>query len=154
MNSEEHAIIEGRTLLLFDGLCGLCNGTIRFLIRRDPSRKLLYAPLESSLGQEMLELAAPWLSSAQPNDSGIVLIQAALTPAQVVSTRSNAAIRSLGLLRGAWPVAGHLLAAIPYSLRESAYGWVARWRYRMFGAYQSCPLPSAAERGLILGAGN
>jgi predicted DCC family thiol-disulfide oxidoreductase YuxK len=125
----------------------MCNGIVRFLMRRDPARRLLYAPLDSRLGREMVAQAglAAW------KIDGVVLIEAALTPAQRVSARSEAAARLLLLLPGGWPLAGWMLAAVPRGLRECAYRCVARWRYRLFRAYEACPLPSAEERKSILG---
>ena len=146
MTDAERSAIEGRALFLYDGVCALCNGVVRFLMKRDKSAGLRYAPLQSSLGCEML---ARFGIFAFPE--GVVLITDALTPGERLYQRSDAGVKSLQLLGAPWPLASRVLALIPHYLRDWGYGIVARFRYRIFGRYDTCPIPSPEQRGCLLG---
>ena len=146
MTEEERNAIEGHALLLYDGVCGLCNGVVRFLIRRDERDRLRYAPLQSNLGREVL---ARFGIHTFPD--GMVLVTGALTPKEGLYQRSDAAAESLQLLGQPWRLLGRILAMVPHPLRNWGYGIVARFRYRLFGRYDTCPLPTPEQRGRLLG---
>jgi predicted DCC family thiol-disulfide oxidoreductase YuxK len=133
-------------LFLYDGVCALCNGVVRFLMRRDGQDRLRYAPLQSNLGREVL---ARFGISTFPD--GVVLVTDALTPKERLCQRSDAGAASLQLLGQPWRVAGRVLALVPRPLRDWSYGIVARFRYRLFGRYDSCPVPTPEQRGRLLG---
>ena len=134
MTERERSAIQGRALLLYDGVCALCNGVVRLLLRHDRADRLRYAALQSDVGQETLAR----LGDASFPD-GVVLLTDALTAEERVYRRSDAVAQALQLLGGGWRV------------REFAYGLVARVRYRLFGRYPSCPLPPPEQRGRLLG---
>jgi predicted DCC family thiol-disulfide oxidoreductase YuxK len=146
MTDMERNAIEGRALFLYDGVCALCNGVVRFLIRRDGHDRLRYAPLQSSLGREVL---ARFGISTFPD--GVVLVTNALTPKERLCQGSDASAEALQLLGQPWRLAGRVLALVPRPLRDWGYGIVARFRYRMFGRYDTCPLPTPEQRGRLLG---
>ena len=146
MTEAERNAIEGRALFLYDGVCALCNGVVRFLMRRDGQDRLRYAPLQSSLGREVL---ARFGISTFPD--GVVLVTDALTPKERLYQRSDAGAASLQLLGQPWRLAGRVLALVPRPLRDWSYGMVARFRYRLFGRYDTCPLPTPEQRGRLLG---
>jgi predicted DCC family thiol-disulfide oxidoreductase YuxK len=146
MTEAERNAIEGRALFLYDGVCALCNGVVRFLIRRDRQDRLRYAPLQSSLGREVL---ARFGISTFPD--GVVLVTDALTPNERLCQRSDAGAASLQLLGQPWRLAGRVLALVPRPLRDWSYGIVARFRYRLIGRYDTCPLPTPEQRGRLLG---
>ncbi len=146
MTEAERIAITGRTLVLFDGVCSLCNHTIRFLLHRDPAGQLRFAPNESPLGREIL---GRFHITASPET--VVVITNVLTPIERLSTRSDAFAEALRHLRRPWPLVGRLLAFMPRFLREAGYSLVARYRYRLFGRYDTCPLPPPAQRTRILG---
>jgi predicted DCC family thiol-disulfide oxidoreductase YuxK len=146
MTEAERNAIEGRALFLYDGVCALCNGVVRFLIRRDGRDRLRYAPLQSSLGREVL---ARFGISTFPD--GVVLVTDALTPRERLYQRSDAGAASLQLLGQPWRLVGRVLALVPRPLRDWSYGIVARFRYRLFGRYDTCPLPTPEQRGRLLG---
>jgi predicted DCC family thiol-disulfide oxidoreductase YuxK len=119
---------------------------VRFLMKRDKLDRLRYAPLQSSLGREVL---ARFGIHTFPD--GVVLVIDALTPTERLYQRSDAGVASLERLGTPWRLAGQMLALIPRPLRDWGYGIVARCRYRVFGRYDACPIPSPEQRGRLLG---
>ena len=126
-------------LVLFDGVCNLCNAAVRFIIPRDPRGLFQFAPLTS-------EAAARALASvplAERPDS-VVLIDEGR-----VFTRSEAALRILRRLAFPWPLA-YALILLPRALRDWGYDAIARRRYRWFGRHEQCPIPSPSIRDRFL----
>jgi len=142
MTEAERAKITGRPVLLYDGVCALCNGVVRFLLKRDGEGMFRFAPLESGVARELMGDSASM--------DGVVLVTDALGPGQRVYRRSDAVAEALRLLGGGWNALGRGLAVIPRTVREVGYGIVARVRYRVFGRYAVCSVPSAAERERFL----
>jgi predicted DCC family thiol-disulfide oxidoreductase YuxK len=146
MTEVEHNAMEGRALLLYDGVCALCHGVVKFLMKRDRMDRLRYAPLQSELGREVL---ARFGIRTFPD--GVMLLTEALTPTERLYERSDGFSEALQLLGGPWGLAGKALAFVPRWLREWGYGVVARFRYRVFGRYDACPVPTPEQRGHLLG---
>ena len=149
MTEAERNAIQGRALLLYDGVCALCNGVVHFLMKRDNLDAFRYAPLESSLGREVL---ARFNIHAFPD--GVMLLTDALTGTEHLYQRSDAvaaALQRLSSPGGVWRLAGRILRLVPRPLRDWGYGIVARFRYRLFGRYDTCPLPPPEQRGKLLG---
>jgi predicted DCC family thiol-disulfide oxidoreductase YuxK len=146
MNEVERKAIEGRALLLYDGVCALCNGVVKFLMKRDRGDRFRFAPLQSELGREML---ARFDIHTFPD--GVVLITGALTPAERIYRRSDAVQESLRQLDEPWKQMGKALNVLPRFLREWGYSVIARYRYRLFGRYNACPVPSPEQRSRLLG---
>ena len=152
MTELERIAIEGRALLLYDGVCGLCNGVVKLLLQHDKLDKLRYAPMQSTLGREIL---ARFGEQSFPD--GVVLITNVLS-SDVLSSkerlyrRSDAVAAALQLLdTPPWRLLGKALALVPRRLREWGYGIVARLRYRVFGRYTTCPVPLPNQRSRLLG---
>ncbi len=146
MTETERNAIEGRALLLYDGVCALCNGVVQFLMKRDRLDRFRYAPLQSELGREVL---ARFDIHNFPD--GVVLLTDALTPQERLYHRSDAVAAAMQRLNGVWSVAAKALLAIPWPVRDWGYGLVARLRYRIFGRYDACPLPPPEQRSRLLG---
>jgi predicted DCC family thiol-disulfide oxidoreductase YuxK len=138
--------LEGRPVLLFDGVCVFCNRTVQFLIRHDPEAALRFVPLESPLGQNLLAQF-----NAQQGPEGIVLITNTLTPKAHLSRRTEAFSDTMQLLPPPWNTMGRALRLIPRPLREWGYTRFARHRYRLFGRHATCPVPTPDQRSRILG---
>ncbi|NYF78237.1 thiol-disulfide oxidoreductase DCC family protein [Granulicella arctica] len=147
MTPAEHTAIAGRSLILYDGVCGLCNRLVRLLIRIDRAGQLRFAPLESSLGIEILSR----FPSAPTELEGIVLIANAVTPHETLHRRSDAILEALRRLHSPYPTFAILLHLAPKFLREWVYGLIARNRYRLFEKFDTCPIPTEAQRSRILG---
>lgn len=128
-------------LVLFDGVCNLCQGSVQFILLRDPKGRFRFASLQSEEGRRRLtEHGLPPESL-----SSLVLIENGKA-----YRRSTAALRIARHLSGAWPLAAVFLI-VPRPLRDLAYDFVARNRYRWFGKTESCMLPRPEWRERFLG---
>jgi predicted DCC family thiol-disulfide oxidoreductase YuxK len=149
MTEVERNAIQGRALLLYDGVCALCNGVVQFLMKHDRLDRFRYAPLQSSLGRELLVRF-----DIHSFPDGVMLLTDALTPAEHLYQRSDAvaaALQRISTPSGMWRLAGMVLGLVPRPLRDWGYGVVARFRYRLFGRYDTCPIPPPEQRGRLLG---
>ena len=127
-------------VVLFDGVCNLCNGAVNFIIDRDPDGYFRFAPLQS-------DVAATYLDDADGPDadlSTIVLVEGGQT-----YVRSTAALRIARRLTGAWPLL-FLAIVVPRPLRDAVYNWVAHNRYDWFGRRDECRVPTPALRDRFL----
>ncbi len=120
-----------QAVLLYDGLCCLCNRTVRFLLRIDQRAVLHFAALQSTSAKSLLEQ----VDYSRPLPDGVVLIHN-----EKIYTESDAALKSLQLIGGIWKILA-LLRFIPHFIRNPIYRIVARNRYIWFGKFDSCPLP-------------
>jgi predicted DCC family thiol-disulfide oxidoreductase YuxK len=123
-------------IVLFDGVCNLCNGTVRFLLKRDRQKKLRFAPLQGDFGQALL--ASRERNQAAP-DSFILLDNGH------VYTHSSAALRVFYHLGGRWRILSYL-RVIPRFIRDGIYRFIAANRYRWFGKRDTCMVP---EKGVM-----
>ncbi len=128
-------------VILFDGVCNLCNGFVQFVIERDPSAQFRFASLQSEAGQQLLSAHGAAVPTAPET---VVLVENGQ-----VYTHSTAALRILRQLRGPW---AWLYAAIvvPRPLRDAVYRFVARHRYQWFGRREACWLPTPELRTRFL----
>lgn len=129
-----------RRVVLFDGLCNFCAGSVRFIIRRDPNKRFAFAALQSATGRKFLESCGLPLDSL----STFVLIEGGRT-----YTRSDAAVRIARHLGGLWTILS-LLRFIPRPLRNGVYDWIAHRRYRWFGRRDACLVPTPEEKERFL----
>ena len=120
-------------------------------MRMDRRAILRFVPLESPLGKQFLVRHNTQHEGPSEAPEGIVLITGALTPAEHLSRRTEAFSDILILLGGRWRALGGLLRLIPRPLRESGYSIIARYRYNIFGRYETCPLPTVAQRTQFIG---
>jgi predicted DCC family thiol-disulfide oxidoreductase YuxK len=125
-----------RPVVLFDGICNLCNGAVRFIIARDPAAHFRLAALQSE--------AARRLWGEDPPVESIVLVEAGVT-----YTKSTAVLRIVRGLRFPWPLLSAFMV-VPRRLRDAIYDWIARHRYRWFGKREVCMLPTPEIRGRFL----
>lgn len=121
--------------VLFDGLCNLCNGTVRFILANDPSGRFRFASLQSAAGERALRA----YGRAPGNVNSIILIDGS-----GFHDRSTAALRIVRGLRRPWSGLA-VFALVPAPLRDALYDTVARNRYRWFGRRRSCALPTPEE---------
>lgn len=130
-------------VVLFDGVCNLCNAAVTFIIDRDPEGVFRFAPLQSGLGQRLTRQCG--LEAAVTGDAEtIVLVEGGRC-----TVRSTAALRIARRLGGAWPLLAVLLE-VPVPLRDAAYRLIARNRYRWFGRRDACRLPTPDLRRRFL----
>lgn len=139
----------GGAILLYDGVCGLCNRLVRFLLARDRRGRLRFAPLQSGFSARAL---ARHGRDATRLDT-VYLVTRPGTPAERVLSRSRAVLGALEELGGGWRLSGILLRIVPGPLRDAVYGLVARVRYRVFGRSERCVLPRPEDRARFLDVG-
>ncbi|MBC8004131.1 MAG: DUF393 domain-containing protein [Verrucomicrobia bacterium] len=121
---------EGKILVLFDGMCILCSGTIRFLLKADRRKKFLFKTLQSSTGKESDE-------SVMVNDGTRLY------------THFDAVMKIGKELGGIYRLVG-IFGILPREWRLRLYQWIARNRYRWFGKRQSCFLPTAEDKARFI----
>ena len=127
-------------IVLFDGVCHLCDGAVRFIIKRERTSELKFAPLQSDSGKSLLE------KYGYPSDylDGLILIEN-----NRAHDRSSACLRIAGKLNFPWRLLFPLLI-IPKPLRDFIYGIIASVRYRWFGKKESCSLPQGEDQARFL----
>lgn len=137
----------GTLLLLYDGVCALCNGTVQFLLERDRADKFRFAPLQSELGAEVVRR-----SGGNPEDLDTVyLVEGYGTPDERVLKRSRAVLRAVAQLGGPWRLT-QAFRVFPTFLLDLGYRAVAAVRYRLFGKHDACPIPAPEHRHKFLAA--
>ena len=137
---ERALALRGRHVLLYDGVCGLCNALVRFVMRRDPNARFCYASLQSDFARRVLAVY-----DKDPTDLDTLYVIAHVgTEREALHSKSRAVVFIVGSLGGAWQAVG-ALRVVPRFVLDLAYDAVARLRYRLFGRHASCPLPSPAE---------
>jgi predicted DCC family thiol-disulfide oxidoreductase YuxK len=134
-------------VVYFDGVCGLCNGLVDFLIRHDRRRRLRFAALQSRFASR--HLGASPQSGAPNHGSDIDLSTVIFVDDGRRYLRSTAALRAIAELGGAFSGL-RVLLLIPRPLRDAVYDIVARNRYRLFGRRDVCRIPTAQDREWIL----
>jgi predicted DCC family thiol-disulfide oxidoreductase YuxK len=126
-------------VIFFDGVCGLCNRFVDFVIRRDTRRVFRFAPLQG-------ETARHWLDAADVRDLKTVV----LIDREGTHRKSSAVLRVLRGLGGFWRAVGAVLWFVPFPLRDVGYSLIAGNRYALFGKKETCRLPTPDERGRFL----
>jgi len=130
-------LAQGSTgIVFFDGVCGLCNGFVQFLTRRDHAHRLQFTPLQSA-------------ASARFATDGVQPETVIYVEGTNEYRRSTAAIAALSRLGGAWTFVS-VLGLVPIAIRDAVYDLVARNRYQRFGKVESCGPPTADERARVV----
>jgi len=119
-------------VILFDGVCNLCNSSILFIIQHDPTAKFKFASLQSEFGKNQMQKFGLDVSELE----SVMFIKNGK-----LYQKSNAALEIARHLSGAWPLL-YGLKIIPPFLRNSVYNWIARNRYRWFGKKDACMIPT------------
>lgn len=127
-------------MILFDGVCNLCNGFVTFVIARDPAGRFQFGPLQSPAAQRLLGS----IYSREGWPDSIVLVENGR-----VWTRSAAALRVARALTFPWPLA-YVFVVVPRPLRDWIYNRVARHRYRWFGKRPVCMVPTPELRARFI----
>lgn len=135
----------GTHLVLYDGVCGLCNRLLQFLLRNDRRQVFNFASLQSAVGRSIVER-----SGGNPAEltSFYVVADYQTAPSRVF-TRSEAALFVADALRWPWKAA-QLIRFVPQAVRDRAYDVVARSRYRACGRHDRCLVPSPKSRGRFI----
>jgi predicted DCC family thiol-disulfide oxidoreductase YuxK len=127
-------------LILFDGVCNLCNSSVQFIIKRDKKKKFLFASLQGKTGQEVLKKF-----NLPANDfNSFILVEG-----DHIYTRSTAVLRMLKKLGRGWNLF-YVFIIIPTFIRNVIYNRIAKNRYKWYGKRDECmiPTPELKERFL------
>ncbi|GHC09190.1 thiol-disulfide oxidoreductase DCC family protein [Thermomonas carbonis] len=135
----------GGAVIVFDGVCVLCNGWVGFLLRHDRRARYRYAAMQSDTGRDLL--ASHGLDPDDP--ASFLLVEQDVGNSPRISTDSDAIRRVLAGLGGGW-CAAHVIALVPRRVRDAAYRWLARNRYRWFGRNEACSVPAPEHRQRFL----
>ncbi len=133
-------------IVLYDGVCALCNGFVRFVLARDRAGMFRFASLQGDVARATL---ARHGRNPDALDTLVVVLDPGL-PTERLLDRSTAALFVLTELPWLWKVLGRAMSVVPVPLRDVLYRLVARTRYRTFGKYDACPLPPPAVRDRFL----
>ncbi|SRR5690606_6485831 len=124
----------GKKIILFDGVCNLCNSSVQFVIKRDKKDIFRFAPLQSEIGKKMVEERGIDTSTVD----SIILVE----PNIAYYTKSSAAIEIANDLGGIWQILNVFTYILPVSVRDWIYDFIARNRYKWFGKKEECMIPT------------
>ncbi len=131
---------DGTGPILLDGVCNLCTGLVRFVIKRDPGKRFRFASLQSPAAEDLLRPEAPGRDRLE----SMILLDG-----NQIYRKSTAALLAARQLSGLWPAMAILLI-IPRPIRDAVYDWIGRNRYRVFGKREVCWTPDADLEGRFL----
>jgi predicted DCC family thiol-disulfide oxidoreductase YuxK len=137
-----------KPIILYDGVCGLCNRLVQFVLKRDSRGRFHFAWLQGLFAAKVL--ARHGLSPSDLDTVYVVLDYE--QPGERLAARSDAVIVILRELGRMWNALALAMRLVPRWFRNWGYNLVARYRYRIFGKYDSCPLPEATHRDRFLDA--
>ncbi len=135
-------------LVLYDGVCGLCNRLIRLLLRIDKNELLSFAPLQGTTVKELSQQYNFTIDLPRHPDT-IIMMSKDRSGDPVFYYRSDAILEICRRLPYRWRWL-YLLKLIPRRFRDWVYDGIAARRYRWFGKYDTCPLPSPQHRHRFL----
>ena len=130
-----------KSLILFDGVCNLCDSSVQFILLRDKKDRFRFASLQSDYGQNILK---------QHNLPTEKFNSLALIENGKLYQRSTGALRIARWLKGAWPMLFAFIIVPPF-IRNFVYDFIARNRYRWFGKKESCMMPRPEWKQKFLG---
>lgn len=133
-------------IILYDGVCGLCNRLVQFLLRHDKDGRLRFASLQSEFAEKVLGRHG---FDAKDLDT-VHVVENYDQPGERVLQRSDAVLRAGRELGGFWGTSSSLGKVVPRAVRDLVYRFVATNRYRVFGKYDACMLPDPNQRSRFL----
>ena len=128
------------SVVLFDGVCNLCNATVQFIIRHDAQGRFKFAALQSTVATPLLKQQPQLVRSLE----SVILVENGK-----IYTESDAALHIVRHLSGVWGWY-YFLIIVPRWLRDPVYRFIARNRYRWFGKQESCMIPTPELRSRFL----
>jgi predicted DCC family thiol-disulfide oxidoreductase YuxK len=132
--------VTNNPVILFDGVCNLCNGAVQYIIKHDAAALFKFASLQSETGQQLLKTHG----LQQTDFNSFVLIQN-----NKAFTKSAAALMVSKKLNGPVKLLGGFIF-VPSFIRDGIYNFIARNRYKWFGKKESCMLPTPALESRFL----
>lgn len=127
-------------IILFDGVCNLCNSTVKFVLKRNSKANIRFAAMQSESGKELLQQ----YQLPENEMESFVFIDN-----NKAYKRSTAALMVCRYLRGLWPLC-YIFMIVPSFIRNGVYNWVARNRYKWFGVRKECMVPTPEIRSRFI----
>ncbi|MES2691727.1 MAG: DCC1-like thiol-disulfide oxidoreductase family protein [Bacteroidota bacterium] len=122
-------------IIFYDGLCGLCDKSVQFVLKHDKKQLFRFATLQSDYAKQIL---------GDVKEDSFVLYDN-----NTLYMRSTAALRTAKHLSGLWPLL-YALVLVPAFIRDGVYRFIAQNRYKWFGKYDSCKIPDAATQSRFI----
>lgn len=130
------------SVILFDGVCNLCNASVQFIIKHDKKQLFRFAALQSAFGQNVVNK----FNLADKNIDSVILLEN-----NSVLLKSDAALRIAKQLGGIYSML-YVFIVLPKFIRNRIYDFIARNRYRWFGKQESCMIPTPELKKLFIAA--
>lgn len=125
-------MVKEQPVVLFDGVCNLCNSAVQWIIKHDPNAKVKFASLQSDKGKELIKRSSVSIGEMK----SMVLIEK-----NKIYVKSTAVLKVCKYLKGIWKL-GIMLLIIPRPIRDLVYEWIAKNRYKWFGKRNDCMIPT------------
>jgi len=129
-----------KPVILFDGVCNLCNNAVQFIIRHDPDEKFLFASLQSEFGQQLMK----HYNLPLENFNSFILLQN-----NKVFNKSTGALKVAKQIKGSWKLL-YIFIIVPKFIRDAVYTWIANNRYKWFGKKDACMIPTPQIKARFL----
>ncbi|MFI2743187.1 thiol-disulfide oxidoreductase DCC family protein [Zhouia sp. PK063] len=130
------------SIILFDGVCNLCNGAVQFIIKHDKNDDFRYAALQSEIGKQLIEERRIDVAKID----SIILIE----PGVAYYIKSTAALQIAYKFGGLWKVSIFFEKVVPEKWRNAIYDFIAKNRYKWFGKKEQCMIPNASLKSKFL----
>ncbi|NQY05485.1 MAG: DUF393 domain-containing protein [Flavobacteriaceae bacterium] len=130
-----------KKILLFDGVCNLCNSSVNYIIDRDKNDVFRFVALQSDLGKSIQEYLG-----LNPNDLDTIILY---IPGEAYYNKSSAALKVLNEFSGLWKIM-NIFYIIPKPIRDVFYNLIAKNRYKLFGKKEQCRIPTPELKAKFL----
>lgn len=127
-------------IILFDGVCNFCNSAVNFTIRRNKKANIAFAPMQSEVGQKLLQQ----YNLPKDDMQSFIFIEN-----ERVYKQSTGVLKVSRHLRGLWPLCYGFII-VPKFIRDGIYNWIAKNRYKWFGMRQQCMIPTPEVKARFL----
>ncbi|MDA1015272.1 MAG: DCC1-like thiol-disulfide oxidoreductase family protein [Planctomycetota bacterium] len=134
-----HSAKVGDSVVFFDGVCGLCNRFVNFVLPRDRHARIRFSPLQGTLAKDLVSEA-----------DRLNLNTVVYWNGSIGYRKSAAIVRVLWKLGGVWRVIAAVLWCVPWPIRDVGYLLISKFRYRLFGQLETCRIPTPGERSRFL----
>ena len=127
------AAVTDKEIILFDGVCNLCNDAVRFIVKRDRTDRFRFAPLQGQKGRQFLEERG---LATEDIDSVVLIV-----PGEAYYLKSSAVLKIAQSFGGIWKLSA-IFEWVPRPIRDWIYDRIANNRYRWFGKKEACMVPT------------
>ena len=134
-------IPQDKRIVMFDGVCNLCNSSVNYIIDRDHDDLYRFVALQSELGKELQQ----YLGISETNLDSIILY----IPNEAYYIKSSAALKIMQSFKGVWKLS-YIFNVLPATFRDKIYDYVAKNRYKWYGKKEQCRIPTPELRSKFL----